>query len=214
MVDSVHIMVNGSFFEVEFTLDIPTNQTINDMRPVIRYTIQYSYNIPADVFDLTDDEFNTLKQNDNDVVRYLLPEYFINDEYVRSIEYDVENSFQNNDIIQPIDSTYILNDMLFDTIEIMNDTGSEVDSPRTLPYYTASTTCSGTGYATAPVSYTYYYYAGVNYYYYYCCPSGGSVSGSSCYYYYGATPVTYGQYECRAGGTLQTDGVTCLRNNC
>lgn len=115
----------------------------------------------------------------------------------------------------------------------------EVSQPRILPYYQASTTCSATGYATAPVSYTYYYYAGVNYYYYaccpsggivsgsscyyyysatcssyYCCPSGGTVSGASCYYYYGATPVTYGQYECRAGGSLQTDGVTCLRNNC
>jgi hypothetical protein len=109
--------------------------------------------------------------------------------------------------------------------DIMNNIANEVDAEtdteleqnskaRILPYYQASTTCSDTGYATAPVYYTYYYYAGVNYYYYYCCPSGGSVSGSSCYYYYGATPVTYGQYECRAGGTMQSDGRTCLRNNC
>lgn len=104
------------------------------------------------------------------------------------------------------------NDEIMDIM--VDDKNTEIAAPRELPYYQASTTCSGTGYATAPVYYTYYYYAGVNYYYYYCCPSGGSVSGSDCYYYYGATPVTYGQYECRAGGSLQSDGVTCLRNNC
>jgi hypothetical protein len=93
--------------------------------------------------------------------------------------------------------------------------GGNLEGPACYYYYGATVNsyyCCPSG-GTVSGSSCYYYY-GASCSYYYCCPSGGSVSGSSCYYYYGATPVTYGQYECRSGGSLQSDGVTCLRNNC
>ncbi len=93
--------------------------------------------------------------------------------------------------------------------------GGSLDGSACGYYYDASVNyyyCCPSGGSVSGSSCYYYYDASCSYYY--CCPSGGTVSGASCYYYYGATPVTYGQYECRAGGSLQTDGRTCLRNNC
>ncbi len=93
--------------------------------------------------------------------------------------------------------------------------GGSLDGSTCYYYYDAGINyyyCCPSGGSVSGSSCYYYYDASCSYYY--CCPSGGSVSGSSCYYYYGATPVTYGQYECRSGGSLQSDGVTCLRNNC
>ncbi len=144
----------------------------------------------SDIF-VTENEYNSVITNRD---LRLLHESILHQIRNTDIEYDIINNIENEVDTEP---------------ELEQNSKARI-----LPYYMASTTCSDTGYATAPVYYTYYYYAGVNYYYYYCCPSGGSVSGSSCYYYYGATPVTYGQYECRAGGTMQSDGRTCLRNNC
>jgi hypothetical protein len=151
-------------------------------------------------------------------------------EYIKGSLYNtISNNGINNLFIEDVDTF----------VEIQDEEISTQGNLRKLPWYEGSTTCSDTARAIGTEYYTYYYYAGVNYYYYYCCPSGGTVSGSSCYYYYGAscsyyyccpsggtvsgascyyyygaTPVTYGKYECRSGGSLQTDGVTCLRNNC
>ncbi len=159
-----------------------------------------------DIYELIQDNANIDSNTEEDIIT-------VSPDMIHEFTSDITAVKRYLKRVQEID---IQVDFIQDVEDILDTDQLEENTPvaRLLPYYQASTTCSGTGYATAPVYYTYYYYAGVNYYYYYCCPSGGSVSGSSCYYYYGATPVTYGQYECRAGGSLQSDGVTCLRNNC
>ncbi len=206
--------MNNIVFDIEFTIEQNAASNTIDVLPDLRYTIQNSYTQSNNAIILSEDEFAALQNNDIEIILRLLPDYLSNDEIYGSIVFDNENSFQQYDDIYQIDKEHFLENDIIDSIHNMIQDTTIDNVSRELPYYQASTTCGATGYATAPVSYTYYYYAGVNYYYYYCCPSGGSVSGSSCYYYYGATPVTYGQYECRAGGSLQADGVTCLRNNC